>query len=553
MATKVLSIEIGQGLTRVVEMDYKVKNPKVYNYFTFETPKDVIDDGMVKRSEAFTGLFKAECEKKGIKTTQVVFSVNSSRIARRDAKIPFVKEKQIQDLLDASATDYFPVDMSSYHLAYDIVEKIAKGDEKGYRLNLLAVPNELTASYFDFAQSLGCHLLAVDYVGNSVYQIVRGANANGVDVLLKVDEATTLITVLKDGKIDLQRSIAYGINEAVETVRANAAFGENLTYAQAVSVLCGKTCIRRFLNPEAGYQEKEDTDKNITEARVAVTESLRHLIGMIGRVLEYYVSHNQGVQIDDMTLIGLGADFSGLSKLLTNELNHKVKVLQDNQVDVVNKVEGETTLRISRYAACLGAAMGPMNLIPEQGKGGKAVKTRKAGDAVTSGLIVLAIGVLVAAVLCGISYGKQAKLNNEKAKVEAHIAQLEEAGVEAVYEEYVTVKQLAERMDAIYTSTLSRSEDLVEFIAELEQKMPASLLVINFTATSQNVNMSIEVDSKEAAAETLMQLRTFDSIEVVSSAGLTDNLDETDSIVAFTVECVYKPVVPEVETETEAE
>ena len=28
MATKVLSIEIGQGLTRVVEMDYKVKNQR---------------------------------------------------------------------------------------------------------------------------------------------------------------------------------------------------------------------------------------------------------------------------------------------------------------------------------------------------------------------------------------------------------------------------------------------------------------------------------------------------------------------------------------------
>ena len=168
MATKVLSIEIGQGLTRVVEMDYKVKNPKVYNYFTFETPRDVVEDGMVKRSEAFTGLFKAECERRGIKTNQVVFSVNSSRIARRDAKIPFVKEKQIQELLDTSATDYFPVDMTQYHLVYSIVEKNAKGDDKGYRLNLLAVPNVLTASYFDFAQSLECHLLAVDYVGNSI-------------------------------------------------------------------------------------------------------------------------------------------------------------------------------------------------------------------------------------------------------------------------------------------------------------------------------------------------------------------------------------------------
>ena len=550
MATKVLSIEIGQGLTRVVEMDYKVKNPKVYNYFTFETPKDVIDDGLVKRNEAFTSLFKAELEKRGIKTTQVVFSVNSSRIARRDVKIPFVKEKQIQSVLDASATDYFPVDMTSYHLAYDVVEKIAKGDDKGYRLNLLAVPNDLTASYFDFAQSLGCHLLAVDYVGNSVYQIASGSFRQGVDILLKVDEATSLITVLKDGKIDLQRSITFGINEAVEAVRANAAFGENLTYAQAVSVLCGKTCIRRFLNPEEGYKEKEDTDNSITEARIEVTDSLRYLIGMINRVLEYYVSHNENVQIDAITLIGLGADFSGLSKLLTNELNQKVKVLQDSQVDVVNKVEGETTLRISRYAACLGAAMAPANLIPDQGKGGKGgVKTRKSGDAVTTGLVVLALCFVGALALGGFGYYQKMKVEKEVAKTEAHIAELQEKGVVEIHEEYTTIAGLVGKMDEVYNASLSRNEDLVEFIQELEAKMPSSLIVLNFTATHEGVTMGIQTDSKESAAKTLMQLRTFESIEVVSSQGLTDNLEEVaDRIVEFTVNCVYKPVATEAET-----
>ena len=35
MANKVLGIEIGQNLTRVVEIDYKVKNPKIYNMFRF--------------------------------------------------------------------------------------------------------------------------------------------------------------------------------------------------------------------------------------------------------------------------------------------------------------------------------------------------------------------------------------------------------------------------------------------------------------------------------------------------------------------------------------
>ena len=120
MATKVLSVEIGQGLTRVVEMENKAKNPKVYHYFTFETPADVIDDGLVKRNDTFAALMKAECEKRKIKTTQVVFSVNSSRIARRTVKIPLVKETRIQDLIDASANDFFPVDMTQYHLIYDI-------------------------------------------------------------------------------------------------------------------------------------------------------------------------------------------------------------------------------------------------------------------------------------------------------------------------------------------------------------------------------------------------------------------------------------------------
>ena len=545
MATKVLSIEIGQGLTRVVEMDYKVKNPKVYNYFTFETPKDVIDDGMVKRNEAFTSLFKAECEKRGIKTTQVVFSVNSSRIARRDVKIPFVKEKQIQSLIDTSATDYFPVDMTSYHLAYDILEKNAKGDDKGYRLNLVAVPNDLTTSYFDFAQSLGCHLLAVDYVGNSVFQIANGSFKNGVDVLLKVDENTSLITILKDGNVDLQRTITYGINEAVEAVQKNPVFGENLTYAQAVSVLCGKTCIRRVLNPDEGYQEKEDTDNNITEARIEVTDSLRYLVGMINRVLEYYISHNESVQIDAITLIGLGADFSGLSKLLTNELNQKVKVLQDSQVDIVNKVSGETTLRISRFAACLGAAMSPMNLIPDQGKAkGISLKGSKASsNSIKGGVVIFALLVVLAGALAGLGIMQEKQALADQEALNNRIAELQDA--QKTYDVYVQTKANYDDFIAKYNMTVTPNSELYKFIQELEAKLPSSVQVISFIADGTGVNMSMTVDTKVEAADAMMQLRTFDSLAEVDSAGVTESVTDAGiTQVTFTVNCTYAQPAP---------
>ena len=45
MAGRVISIEIGYSLTRVCEMDYKAKSPKIYNSFTIPTMEGIVNDG----------------------------------------------------------------------------------------------------------------------------------------------------------------------------------------------------------------------------------------------------------------------------------------------------------------------------------------------------------------------------------------------------------------------------------------------------------------------------------------------------------------------------
>ena len=69
MANRVLGIEIGENLTRVVEIDYKAKNPKIYNMFGFPTPPGMIDDGVVQpdgmfRSILYSKLKEEDCHKK---------------------------------------------------------------------------------------------------------------------------------------------------------------------------------------------------------------------------------------------------------------------------------------------------------------------------------------------------------------------------------------------------------------------------------------------------------------------------------------------------------
>ena len=45
MNNRVLSIEIGNSFTKICEIDYKVKKPKVYKVLTVETPEGVVVDG----------------------------------------------------------------------------------------------------------------------------------------------------------------------------------------------------------------------------------------------------------------------------------------------------------------------------------------------------------------------------------------------------------------------------------------------------------------------------------------------------------------------------
>lgn len=128
MAGKVISIEIGYSLTRVCEVDYKSKTHKVYGYFSIPTPEGMINDGILNLNESYaTALREALAEHK-MKSKQVVFTLTSTKIASREVTIPFVKENRIMDVVNANASDYFPVDLSQYQLAYSMLGVL--GDPK---------------------------------------------------------------------------------------------------------------------------------------------------------------------------------------------------------------------------------------------------------------------------------------------------------------------------------------------------------------------------------------------------------------------------------------
>ena len=530
MAKRVLSMEIGQATTRVVEIDYMSKAPKIYQAFSLETPRDMVQDGVVSRNEDFLINLKAELRRREIKTDSVVFTVASSRIANREARIPLVKENKILPLITANAAEYFPVDMNQYHLVYNILGKIDTKEEKQYRLSLLAVPNDVTTSYLDLAHSLQMHIKAIDYVGNSIFQVVRQDFANGTNAVIKIDEHTSLVTIVKDGEIVLQRSVAHGVNGVIENMMELDVYGENLDYYGATKAFTTNHCIRRYLNVDVDYQEPEDTSDEIMMSRIMLTENLRYLIGNIGRILEYYVSRNDNEPIDSIELVGIGADFIGLDELLSNELGYNVQNYDGlNMIKIMSTGYTDVTMHV--LAACIGASMKPLQLLsPELMKGEKQQSL-----VIPFAFMIACLAIALALFLVG-----QIQVNNKEK---------EKTDIEKELEANQYLKEIKENHEATMATRdtvivygdveKDYNKQFVAFLEELEEKMPHSYQAIDIEADGAQILMKIDCATKEDLATIAQELYKFRTVIITDISNVVEDI--------YTVP---EPIIPEGATPT---
>ena len=537
MASKVLSIEVGANVTRICLTDYKVKNPKVYKYTKVATPEGVFTDGEITVTEELVSLLKSAISENKMNCKQVVFPITSSRIASREITIPLVKEKKIDAMVHANASDYFPIDLSQYELGYILLGTDYANNL--YRLQVLAAPQSLLENYKQLAGALGMQMVAADYSGNSIYQMVKGECREGVKMVVKADENSSIVTVIKNESIVLQRTVPYGVDDAVQTILDNRAFGVS-SYDEALKLAIRKTCMKLTINARdvIETEDTEDDDAALLSAKEDVASSLEMLINGVARIMDYYTSRNNGETVDKIFITGIGSDFSGLSKLMTNELGVKTVGLKHLEGQTLEKSFKDGMF--GEYIACVGAVIAPVGLVGTE-KGGKAEGKKDSGgnDFTAAAYLLLIGGTFIAIVLIAVSI---LNLTAEKTRYNRDVQRLNDlAEIRAIYDKYSATQVAYDQVEQLYAITENHNEELLAFISEMEEKMPTNIRVQTFSAALDNVTMNIEVNNKEEMANAVQKLRNFDTLANVTVMGVTDELDEEGGrTVTFTVSCIYK-------------
>lgn len=527
MAKKILCIEVGLRYTRISEMMGYKAVPAVYNCITFPTPQGTFEDGYIRDKGTLGSVIRQQLVEYKMKATDVVFTVNSTKIANREVFIPYVKENKIKSIVELQASDYFPFDITDYNVSYYILGKGEKKDkERKIKLLLLAAPNNLIQSYYNLATAAGLQVEAVDYIGNSFYQVAKRQLNQGVNISIHINDNTTLVNIIENENLLLQRIIPYGANELIDKVIENSAFHADTDEA-AITLLQKEKLINyqfelqkeediTYMSASEGY----DAVRRELKAKEDVTDSLRFLVNNIIRVLDYFTAKNPEKKIGFAYVSGIGSKFQGLIQLFKNELGFDTKKIENIYVaNFSNKITINQAEQAD-YIACVGAGIAPVNFGVKQkaalGIRKTDIKSWKNACVFVSVVSIVFVGTMLFVKVQADT--RQNILNN-------NIENLQ--GVKSLYDTYKETESKYKNLNKMHEMTQSKVDKLDIILADLEKRLPTKMSVTSLTINQDSLEIDVEGSSPITISKLLINLRdlpylsdfTIDSYESSSSEG----------------------------------
>lgn len=521
-SNKVLTIDITNESITIVEVTPSVKKgTQVHNALIFETPEDSYEDGNIKDNAKIASAIREQLDANGITNKNVIFILTSTKVVNREVLIPEVKENKVKGIVNANASEYFPVNIEDYVVSHSILEHVV-GDDKSKQLKLMVVaaPTAMVKGYYELGSMLGLTVQAIDYVGNAMLQLIKTqTSANTTTMVIQLGSESTILNIVRGDTLLLQRTVPYGTNAVVTEIMDE----KGVDATTAMTLLQNERLIT------------VDFDDN------AATGAFRYLVNNIGRVIDYYVAKNPDKPIDDVYLVGDGALIRGVDGLFKIQLNIQTKVMDSlYNVKFDDKIDQKIYSPVYLVAA-IGAAFAPMGFQPVE------VKATRVGDTNYFKYGAIFFGVAVLAAIGGVAVTTVLK-NNElqrRDSLNAQIAAIQD--IDQIITQYDAAKAKYDDIMMMYDNTRTLNENVIMFIESLEDCIPKDVAVTSYSSSESDVTIAATSGSYDAIAKMIIELK---KIECISNAFVSDitssGIEGTDAEQhVFNVTCQFVSMVEE--------
>lgn len=538
MAT-VLTVSLGNKSMQFAEVSTSRSGVIVKRLVEREIPEGLMDDGTILDKEAVAKFLSTVLNESNIKTKKVIFTIPSGKVMSREIILPAMKDERILETIKSNAEEYFPIGLEDYVLSYFKIANVYEeeeddeeenGEERrdgkkqnekkrkrarkrrkekvSFRIMVLAVSNDMVQAYYDVAALSRLKIISLDYVGNSILQVITNQIGEETCLVVQMREDSTTLTVFDNMVMILQRNINYGTAD--------------LCHALVDSLGVSYQTAQKKLEEKGIFSQKNGYELN---------NNISYFMSNIERVIEYYRGKNHSTPVTDIYLVGEGARIADMPGILEGALGMPVYTLSALKRVSIRSEASLDTMTAMEHMENIGAAIAPVGFLPKV----LEQDIRRKLETKACRIMVL-LAVFTGLVIITVPAMDFFSLAFEKMDLESKLLSMQE--VDRIFEEYQSAEQKYEDVEAVESAARTNNESLEGFVNVFEQLRPSNVTITSFSCDNGKIGFSALADGKSTVIKLITQLKMIANVYDVDISSLSSTFDEEGrETVSFSMTC----------------
>lgn len=502
LSGRALVVQLGREEIRIARLTLGAAVPQLQSGKTVPTPPGAVEDGFILDPEPLREALKtALADPEYKRCRKVVFCLCSTQVISDTARIPALKGRKLEKLLEANADMYFPMADQGSHLTWtSIGTETGENGQETLAVQMWETPMGLLSRYYELANQCGLSVLAIDYCSNSMASILDAVCARPTGSRKRkapTRSGRSKKPRKRNGEDDLEDGLSVSTATAVmEPPEEDAAQpGGTKLYLLAEEehllltfVRDGRVELQRLLLRGADGDE-------LDEARMA---------------LEFYR--------------GQGNNRSGDIEVLAAGPAADAWYMEQAGQTLGLPVREWSFPQGSEWCLCLGASRTRLDFgVPAMNN--PKYGRREMANRIWQYALVLVCGALLTACLL-LAFGSRplwsttlAGMTVQKENLERQAAK--NPGAAADYQAYSNLYDAySSDWEKVFNAIQANNNGLVWVIEELEEVLPGNVQVVTIGVAPTGMGVQFACPDKESAAYTLQALRDLEYAELVQVSAI---------------------------------
>jgi len=324
-----LSLDIGSRYTKLLVGGQKANRLAIEQTLMTRTPEGACADGAVTDSVRLGAMLKGLIAQDKTATKDLVFSVESTKIIKREFIVPKISENDILGLVTFEMGQYLPIDISEYSVQPKVIGGVKEGGDEKIKVCVNAVPKGIIQAYQKLFTSVGLRPVSMDINPNSIEKLIRFEMKNNPAnefadknvVFIDMGHSCFNMSVYENGMYQFSRDIEIGgymIDDMIEKALDVDPEKANQIKKEVCSRINAVDLDMKYGRALSGYHPQ-----NINETvLIELLYIMNNWAGQVDNVLQY-IARSLERNIDRIYIYGGSSSINGIGDFFEKKLSVK--------------------------------------------------------------------------------------------------------------------------------------------------------------------------------------------------------------------------------------